>query len=61
MDIGKQGCDEGEDLVSQTNMGQTNNGEGGEKVLAMDVEWLDAEIQRVAEEDDFKVEVVEEE
>jgi hypothetical protein len=61
VDIGKQGCDEGEDLVSQTNMGQTNNGEGGEKVLAMDVEWLDAEIQRVAEEDDFKVEVVEEE
>jgi hypothetical protein len=29
MDIGEQGCDEGEDLVSQTNMGQTNNGEGG--------------------------------
>jgi len=27
----------------------------------MDVEWLDVELQRVAEEDDFEVEVVEEE
>ncbi len=40
MDIAKQG-DEGEDMVYRTNMGQVNNGEGGE-VLAMDVQHLDA-------------------
>ncbi len=40
MDIAEQG-DEGEDMVYRTNMGQVNNGEGGE-VLAMDVQHLDA-------------------
>jgi hypothetical protein len=60
VDVGEQGCDEGEDLVSQTNMGQTNNGEGGEEVLVMDVERLDAKLQRVFEEDDYEVKLNEE-
>jgi hypothetical protein len=40
MDIAEQGGDEGEDMVYKTNMGQVNNGEGGE-VLTMDVRCLD--------------------
>jgi len=38
--VEEQGSDEGEELVSHTNMGQTNNGEGNKEVLAMDVERL---------------------
>jgi hypothetical protein len=55
VDIGEQGCDEVEDLVSQT-----NNGEGGEEILAMDVERLDAKLQCFYEENDYEVEVDEE-
>ncbi len=47
-------------MVSQTNMGQTNNGEGGEEILVMDIEWLDVELQKFYEEDDYEVEVDEE-
>ncbi len=41
-------------------MGQTNNGEGGEEILVMDIEWLDLELQKFYEEDDYEVEVDEE-
>jgi len=41
MDITKRDGDEGEDMVYRTNMGQVNNGEGGE-VRAMDIQRLDA-------------------
>jgi hypothetical protein len=56
MDVAKQGCDEGEDMVYKTNMGQVNNGEGGEEVLVVDVQCLDGELQRVHENDDYEVE-----
>jgi len=34
VDISEQGGDEGKDMVYETNMGQINNGEGGEEILA---------------------------
>ncbi len=56
VDIAKQGGDEGKDMVYRTNMGQINNGEGGEEILATDVQRFDAKSQRVCEDDDSKVE-----
>ncbi len=56
MDIAEQGGDEGKDMVYKTNMGQINNGEGGEKILATDVQHFDAELQKVCENNDSKVE-----
>lgn len=49
---------EGEEMVYMTKlMGQTNNGNGGEKVLAMEsVQLFDAKFHlRVYENDDFKM------
>ncbi len=56
MDTAKQGGDEGEQMVYRTNMGQVNNEEGGEEVLVVDVECLDAKLQQVCEDDDYEVE-----
>jgi hypothetical protein len=56
VDISEQGEDEGKDMVYKTNMGQINNGEGGEEILATDVQCFDAKLQRVCEDDDFEVE-----
>jgi hypothetical protein len=50
---------EGEEMVYMTKLtGQTNNGNGGEKVLAMEfVQLFDAKFHlRVNENDDFKME-----
>jgi len=42
-------------MVYKTNMGQINNGEGGEEILTTNVQWFDAKLQKVCE-DDFEVE-----
>jgi hypothetical protein len=50
---------EGEEMVYMTKlMGQTNNGNGGEKILAMEfVQLFDAKFHlRVYENDDFRME-----
>jgi len=42
VDIIKQGGDEYEEMVYRINMGQANNEEGGEEVVVVDVQRLDA-------------------
>ncbi len=56
VDIAEQGGDEGKDMVDRTKMKQINNGEGGEEILATDVQRFDAELQRVCEDNDYEVE-----